>query len=236
MSLIKCPECGRKVSSSALSCPGCGFDVKHRHWYSKKWGIYLIIAAFAITIFMSYKFYKNTNGLVKKIDEAVQNEVIKDYKLESIKSSYEKLNFIEKLFVYNYHKLKKVKIEITSNNLKEYITIDIKYSNYRSEEQKVLFGIDKYTEYVTMNLEIKSNGKYKFENINFKLDLNNGYKVIETDDHLEVTLDEKGTYNKTVNLINDGLLNNNITSELKMPEVEINKITLKNVSGYIYYK
>lgn len=236
MALIKCPECGRKVSSSALSCPGCGFDVKHRHWYSKKWGQYLILIVLVLTVYMGYKFYNNTHGLVKKIDEAVENEVIKDYKLESIKTSYEKLNFAEKLFVYNYHKLKKVKIEITSNNLKNYITINLKYSDYSNEKKDVLFGIDKYTEYVTMNLEIKSNGKYKFENIKFKLDLNNGYKVLETEDHLEVELDEKGTYSKTVKLINDGILNNNITSELMMPKEEIDKITLKNVSGYIYYK
>ena len=37
-------------------------------------------------------------------------------------------------------------------------------------------------------------------------------------------------------MVNDGLLNNSITSELKMPSVELDKISLKNVSGYIKYK
>lgn len=29
MALVKCPECGREnVSSTAKSCPGCGYNIK----------------------------------------------------------------------------------------------------------------------------------------------------------------------------------------------------------------
>ena len=30
MALVKCPECGREnVSSTAKSCPGCGYNIKN---------------------------------------------------------------------------------------------------------------------------------------------------------------------------------------------------------------
>lgn len=29
MALVKCPECGRDVSSQANSCPGCGFPIRN---------------------------------------------------------------------------------------------------------------------------------------------------------------------------------------------------------------
>lgn len=31
MALMKCPECGREVSTSALSCPGCGYPLQSMH-------------------------------------------------------------------------------------------------------------------------------------------------------------------------------------------------------------
>lgn len=30
MALIKCPECGREVSDSAIVCPGCGYPIQQR--------------------------------------------------------------------------------------------------------------------------------------------------------------------------------------------------------------
>ena len=87
-----------------------------------------------------------------------------------------------------------------------------------------------------MDINIKSKGKYKIENIKFNLDLNNGYVVKKTGEHLEITLNEDGEYKGKIDMVNDGLLNNSITSELKMPSVELDKISLKNVSGYIKYK
>ena len=236
MALIKCPECGKPVSSKALACPSCGFDVRHRHWYSKKWGQYLIILTILFIIFSCYSFHRKTKGLVEEINQVVKEEVIKDYKLESIQKNYNKLNTIEKLFVYNYYELKNIPVEVTSNNLKKYIDIKIAYSNYSYEDNSFLGLIDKYKEYVTMDINIKSKGKYKFENIKFNLDLNNGYVVKKTGEHLEITLNEDGEYKGKIDMVNDGLLNNSITSELKMPSVELDKISLKNVSGYIKYK
>lgn len=236
MALIKCPECGKPVSSKALACPSCGFDVRHRHWYSKKWGRYLIIATILFIAFSAYSFHTKTKNLVEDINKVVEANIIKDTKLESIQKNYNKLNFIEKLFVYNYYELKNIPIEVTSSNLKNYIDIKITYSNYSYENNSVLGLIDKYKEYATMNIEIKSNGKYKFEDIKFELDLNNGYVVKETGKHLEIMLNEDGEYKDKIDMINDGLLNNNITSELKEPSFELDKISLKNISGYIKYK
>ena len=38
--LVRCPDCGKKVSASASSCPHCGAPVKELHWtlMAKKMG------------------------------------------------------------------------------------------------------------------------------------------------------------------------------------------------------
>lgn len=36
MALIKCPECGEKVSSTAISCPKCGYNVQNYYLREKK--------------------------------------------------------------------------------------------------------------------------------------------------------------------------------------------------------
>ena len=36
MALIKCPECGREISSTATECPNCGFPIEELDASAKK--------------------------------------------------------------------------------------------------------------------------------------------------------------------------------------------------------
>ncbi len=55
MALIKCPECGKQISSAAGSCPGCGHPIKGAQTQArqvvtveqtgKKWKLLQLIAA-----------------------------------------------------------------------------------------------------------------------------------------------------------------------------------------------
>ena len=36
MALIKCPECGRDVSDSAITCPNCGYPLKQNQEEEKE--------------------------------------------------------------------------------------------------------------------------------------------------------------------------------------------------------
>lgn len=60
MALIKCPECGRKISSSAKSCPGCGHALSSNHNYT---------IAMTVTAVMSFilaaLFFKQSDTILR---------------------------------------------------------------------------------------------------------------------------------------------------------------------------
>ena len=57
MALIKCPECGKEVSSGAESCPNCGHPISKKGKKKKKGSclsviLFIIIAFVALFILM----------------------------------------------------------------------------------------------------------------------------------------------------------------------------------------
>lgn len=56
MSLIKCPECGKEISSTVNNCPHCGYVIKHRNvekhpiYYGLKTGIFILLVITFATI------------------------------------------------------------------------------------------------------------------------------------------------------------------------------------------
>lgn len=228
MALIKCPECGRTVSSSALACPNCGYDVKHRKWYMKKYGQYLIVIISLFLLFNCYMFYKNTIGLVTDIKNTEQYSVIPSKTALKIINQYENLFIFEKLFVYNFNKIKNKPIEASSDILEKYLDISINYSDYKYEEKKNILGLIFYKETVKVDLKI-TNNKIKSENLRFNIDLNNGYKIDNNEKFNDASI-----YNGT--LVKEGLLNNSITIEKKEPLPNTEKIKFKNIEGVLYIK
>lgn len=228
MALIKCPECNKDVSSSALSCPNCGFDVKHRKWYMKKYGQYLIIIVLIFVLYNAYTFYKNTFKLVDDINELLEYEVVPSGKAYDVLEQYENLFILEKLFVHNFKKLKSKKIEPSNDLLRKYLDIDLEYNNYIYNDSKTIIGIKTYKEEVnvTVNIDAKI---IRTEDFSYELDLGNGYKF-----NKEIYCNEQCNIDAVVE--KGGILNNSIIYDPKRPTAEINKLKFKNITGYIYIK
>ena len=51
MALIKCPECGKEISSEAVSCPNCGHRIKKRNA-----PIVLLVLAILFALWVLYLF------------------------------------------------------------------------------------------------------------------------------------------------------------------------------------
>ena len=69
MSLIKCPECGKEISSSAKMCPNCGYEIKTKI-KNKENGIdkHPIYSAFKTAILIFLVIFVITRGdIVSKI-------------------------------------------------------------------------------------------------------------------------------------------------------------------------
>lgn len=71
MALIKCPECGNKISDQAESCPKCGYEMKQKKVEEKdylktiksKWNNkYLIIILIAVAAIFIFSQKKNTSS------------------------------------------------------------------------------------------------------------------------------------------------------------------------------
>lgn len=71
MALIKCPECGNKISDQAESCPKCGYEMKQKKVEEKdylktiksKWNNkYLIIILIAVAAIFMFSQKKNTSS------------------------------------------------------------------------------------------------------------------------------------------------------------------------------
>ena len=46
MALIKCPECGTEVSSSAAACPKCGYPVQAKRSARIHWVVLVVLILF----------------------------------------------------------------------------------------------------------------------------------------------------------------------------------------------
>jgi DNA-directed RNA polymerase subunit RPC12/RpoP len=95
MALIKCPECKRKISDVAISCPNCGYKLtpervaeikKNSQPVQKGWGIVsLAVAVIAISaiLYMIYFFpqdFKNIKATIKNKIQQLQGSKVQEQK------------------------------------------------------------------------------------------------------------------------------------------------------------
>ena len=67
MALINCPECGKKISDQAKTCPNCGFKIKRKKTKEEKkkvmktcgviFGVLVLLTGLGVGGFFSYKYY-----------------------------------------------------------------------------------------------------------------------------------------------------------------------------------
>ena len=71
MSMIKCPECGKEISTKAKSCPNCGYPLskKHSERQSKYYVFNVILIVFGIL--MALAVLKSNGGLQQNLNAAL---------------------------------------------------------------------------------------------------------------------------------------------------------------------
>lgn len=105
MTLIKCPECGHNVSTSAESCPGCGAPVKVEKGNKKGclvWFLIFLFIGFIINIVDSPKSEKQTESKLPQIIESRITSAVLNVRVgpgASYKKTGEKLQKGKKIYV-----------------------------------------------------------------------------------------------------------------------------------------
>ena len=61
MALINCPECGKEVSTTALSCPHCGYALLAKAQHKKNSSFYIISIIFCIIVITALLFIPKGN-------------------------------------------------------------------------------------------------------------------------------------------------------------------------------
>ncbi len=74
MALEKCPECGKEMSSTALTCPHCGFAGKK---IAKRNNVFIKIMAVVILIAAGFGMYKYVN--YQKEEQAKKERAAANY-------------------------------------------------------------------------------------------------------------------------------------------------------------
>ena len=73
MSLVKCKECGNKISSSAKQCPQCGYKKKNLGF----WGVIFILALIGYGV-QTFEDRFGSNEKVKSVTKTETKQVVKE--------------------------------------------------------------------------------------------------------------------------------------------------------------
>ena len=52
MTLIKCIECNKEISSDAIACPNCGYQMKKNPSFLRTFGMFILLLITGILIFL----------------------------------------------------------------------------------------------------------------------------------------------------------------------------------------
>ena len=125
MALIKCPECGKEISNNAKNCPNCGYKLKNKN--SKLLlivvGIIMIITIITLLIIGVVK----NRSINNDINKVLSGEISDAKEILSVKRKYDELGSFSKLFITNKKRFASFRIELTSENFKDYLVIINKF-------------------------------------------------------------------------------------------------------------
>lgn len=151
--LIKCPECGKEISSQVSVCPSCGYRLKKSKAPIVIVGVVAIALIIGLVVF-GYNYSQKVaicKQQAQEITEAIGR--IEGDPLDNIayildtKSRYDALDNTSKKYVSNYDSLKDAydtllttKITLDKDNAFRYVDINVRLENYNSEKKAGLFA------------------------------------------------------------------------------------------------
>lgn len=152
MALIKCPECGKEISSQVSVCPSCGYRLKKSKAPIVITGVVALIVIVG-SIILGYNYSQKAaicKQQAQEITEAINR--IEGNPLDNIayildtKSRYDALDNASKKYVGNYDLLKSAyetllttKITLDKDNAFRYVDISVRLENYDKEKKAGLF-------------------------------------------------------------------------------------------------
>ena len=202
MALVKCPECGREVSDTAGTCPGCGYSLntKKRELPVKKIGIVsgvaIVIVVCIIIIFSVNKLSETEQADVDRVVAAITSieevSLTSESKIIEAEKLYNELSAKCQRHVGNHKELSDARD--TYNNLKAEETIDLinQIGTVSLDSQKKIDKAQKsYDELSDEQKELVSNAENLSSAINELSDLRIDDVDLKISDIGTVTLDSK---------------------------------------------
>ena len=159
MSMINCPECGKKISDKAKTCPNCGYtlhDMKKKKFVVSIIIFMIIIVSVVLGFFLQQtnkKQNENINAISKSIENMKNGKIPTKKEYNEIADKYKKLNNDQKKTIKNtnvfeqfgkfdLNKMNAVSTQINDidDNIpfSDIISIKKKYDQLSKEEQKYI--------------------------------------------------------------------------------------------------
>ncbi len=165
MALINCPECNAEISDQSKKCIRYGYKLKNTNNLRRKWVLLIIIGLVVLSstllVFIPYTTNKNTIQEINyKIDFIDSISIDTAPEILKVYAEYKQLSPLVQFFIADKDKLtnaidelKELKIEITEDNILDFIQVEIKYSDMRIEDKLGGFWKE-YNTYCDMELKI----------------------------------------------------------------------------------
>ena len=159
MSMINCPECGKKISDKAKTCPNCGYtlhDMKKKKFVVSIIIFMIIIVSVVLGFFLQQtnkKQNENINAISKSIENMKNGKIPTQKEYNEIADKYKKLNNDQKKTIKNTNvfeqfgkfdldKMNAVSTQINdiddNISFSDIISIKKKYDQLSKEEQKYI--------------------------------------------------------------------------------------------------
>ncbi len=243
MALINCPECNAEISNQAEKCIHCGYKIKTTNKIRKKWMLLIIIVlVLLLGISLILIPYMTNRSAIQEINSQIESidsiSIDTASEILDVYSEYKQLSSQAQFFISEKDKLinavdelKQLKIEITEDNILDYIQVEIQYSDMRIEDKLGGFWKEYYT-YCDMEVNISSISDFEYEDVVFNL-YNTSASMSWSNSYFEnIKLDEDGNYTGT----NEMTYAYTVQPASTKPSYNSELLVIENVSGSISLK
>lgn len=241
MALIKCPECGKEISSQVSTCPSCGYRLK-------KSKVPVIIAGLTLIVGVALAGWlicaNNQNrelyqaqaqsviDMISKIDGEPLSNISE---ILEAKSQYDSLSANAQKFVSNYDVLSEaysslmdVNIKLDAINYRKYLDVSVQITDFKCSTDG--FYTKAYCDY-TISVKPKVNLVFNDTVITGYVAFTGDNEILPWEDKtFEIWVDASGNGEKSGTAIRQTVLSE------KRPNLTMKGYELKSISGYVTVK
>lgn len=235
MPLIHCPKCNKDISGKVKICPNCGYRFEKT---GRKLSFVLISFVFVLLLGLCILFFLKPSDLLLvsvQIDSLGEIDSNSEEAISQAEENYKNLNSFQKVFITNYDDLRNARMEfdalpvrLTIDNIDEYITFNISYSNYENNSTMYPIDIDAS---VILTVNYSSRKDVVYENTQIVIHCGNEYGDFlsgwEVPD-LIINISADGVGSVSTSISYSGIVSPDFPN--------LNKITIISVTGIAKHK